>query len=128
MGDGPDQLPLRRARVRQGRLAGPPRAGGRACASWPTRSTDVVVISHGWNNDMDEARAPLPGPVASLDAVRAGGPVDLGGRTHRRRRDLWPSKRFADAELIPGGAASAGAADPPLPADLRGSADAFDAP
>ena len=41
---------------------------------------------------------------------------------------LWPSKRFADAELVPGGAAGIGDADPALADDLRAMAGAFDAP
>jgi len=87
--------------------------------------TDVVVISHGWNNDMDEARRLYRDLFASIDAVRASGP-DVGQRTIGVVGVLWPSKRFTDAELIPGGAASAGELDPTLSADLRNSADAFD--
>ena len=33
--------------------------------------SDLVVISHGWNNDMDEARALYRELFASIDAVRA---------------------------------------------------------
>ena len=71
--------------------------------------TDIVVISHGWNNDMGEAHtlyqnffnafAPVP------DALR-----NKGGRTFGVVALFWPSKRFADANLIPGGAA--GLTDP----------------
>ena len=42
--------------------------------------TDVVVISHGWNNDMDEARRLYRNLFASMDAVRAAG---LAGRPRR---------------------------------------------
>jgi hypothetical protein len=65
--------------------------------------TDVVVISHGWNNDMDEARTLYRTFFGSLEQVfpaAAGKTVAIGV--------LWPSKKFADADLIPGGAASAG--------------------
>lgn len=89
--------------------------------------SDVVVISHGWNNDMDEARRLYRDLFASIDLVRDGG-VDLGDRTIGVVGVLWPSKRFADAELISGGAAGAAEVDPALPSDLRGSADAFDHP
>lgn len=90
--------------------------------------TDVVVISHGWNNDMDEARVLYRNLFASVDAVRQAGGVDLGARSIGVVGVLWPSKRFSDAELIPGGAAGIGDADPSLPEDLRSRADAFEAP
>lgn len=90
--------------------------------------SDVVVVSHGWNNDMDEARALYRELFASIDTVRQRHAVDLGGRTLGVVGVLWPSKRFADAELIPGGAAGAGDVDPALAADLRASAGAFDSP
>jgi hypothetical protein len=68
-------------------------------------SGDVLVLSHGWNNDKQEAstryyellrnlrqQMPDPGPVADRPLLV----VAL----------YWPSKRFADDDLIPGGAAS----------------------
>jgi hypothetical protein len=64
----------------------------------------LVVISHGWNNDMDEARTLYREFLRQLEGV-------AGAATAARMLAigvLWPSKRFADAELIPGGAASAG--------------------
>src|SRR4051794_13033975 len=64
--------------------------------------SDLVVISHGWNNDIAEARklyADLFANVARLmGTVKSKGIVVVGV--------LWPSKRFADAELIPGGGAA----------------------
>lgn len=90
--------------------------------------TDVVVISHGWNNDMDDARVLYRNLFASIDAVRASRGVALGDRSIGVVGVLWPSKKFADAELIPGGAAGIGAVDPTLPGDLRAMAGAFDAP
>jgi hypothetical protein len=87
--------------------------------------TDLIVMSHGWNNDMDEARSLYHDIAASFDAVRAQNSVDLGGRTLGIVGILWPSKRFADAELIPGGAAGIAVADPTLSADLRSMSDAF---
>src|SRR5258705_13495927 len=64
----------------------------------------IVVIAHGWNNDMDEARTLYREFLRHLEvAAGAGAPRILAVGV------LWPSKRFADAELIPGGAASAGA-------------------
>jgi hypothetical protein len=76
--------------------------------------TDLVVISHGWNNDVAEARLLYDNFFRSVDAVlgvrslaaRFGGP--LAGRTFGVVRVFWPSKKFAPQELIPaGGVASA---------------------
>jgi hypothetical protein len=64
--------------------------------------TDVVVISHGWNNDMDEARTLYRNFFRSLEQVfpaAVGKTLAIG--------ILWPSKKFTDDQLIPGGAASA---------------------
>jgi pimeloyl-ACP methyl ester carboxylesterase len=71
--------------------------------------TDLIVISHGWNDDMPEAEAlytsifgqvavvlPLNNPAC--DAVRARNVAVVG--------ILWPSKKFDDSSLIPGGAAA----------------------
>ena len=62
----------------------------------------VIVLSHGWNNDMDEARTLYRDFLRFLSEVTpvfAATTVAVG--------ILWPSKKFADADLIPGGAASA---------------------
>ncbi len=83
-------------------------------------TTDLIVISHGWNNDMAEARAlydQLLGNVEQLLALGANpqAPASLrglDGRTFAACRVFWPSKKFADEDLIPGGgAASATAAN-----------------
>lgn len=69
--------------------------------------TDVLVLVHGWNNHMDaaenlygrflkSARALCDGELAAPLANRRLGVVGL----------LWPSMRYTDAALIPGGAAS----------------------
>jgi hypothetical protein len=71
--------------------------------------TDLLVLSHGWNNDIPEAEAlyttigdhiaaVLPKQNAACAAIRARRVVVCG--------ILWPSKRFDDSSLIPGGAAS----------------------
>ncbi len=90
--------------------------------------TDVVVVSHGWNNDMDEARVLYRNLFASMDAVRRSPGITFGDRSIGVVGILWPSKRFADAELIPGGAAGIGDGDPALPDDLRALAGVFDTP
>ena len=65
------------------------------------QTTDVVVLSHGWNDDMDEARALYRKFLANLEALlpasRAARVIAIGV--------LWPSKKFAEKDLIPGGAA-----------------------
>jgi pimeloyl-ACP methyl ester carboxylesterase len=61
-------------------------------------ASDLLVLSHGWNNDEAEA--------TELYRELLG---NLGGMSSRRLivlRVYWPSKRFAEEDLIPGGAAS----------------------
>ena len=68
--------------------------------------TDLIVISHGWNNDMAQAKdlyAELLGNAEKL--IREGKPPGLKQRKFAVLGVLWPSKKFADAELIPGNAA-----------------------
>jgi pimeloyl-ACP methyl ester carboxylesterase len=71
--------------------------------------TDLVVIAHGWNNDLDQARALYREFFRSLRTVLDGahGP-DLGNRVIAVLGVLWPSKKFADVDLIAGGAADTG--------------------
>jgi hypothetical protein len=82
-------------------------------------TTDVVVLAHGWNNDMDDARTLFHGFLRELAAfVPATRNVAAIGT-------LWPSKKFADEELIPGGAASA--TGNPLEPALGAQLDTFEA-
>ncbi|WP_298235006.1 hypothetical protein [uncultured Azohydromonas sp.] len=100
-----------------------------------TGTTDLIVISHGWNNDMQEAEglyAELLGNARGLlDKGRVPG---LAGRSIAVLGVLWPSKKFADKDLIPGAAAAlqGTAAQEQLRAQLEllhADADnAFDAP
>jgi alpha/beta hydrolase fold len=70
--------------------------------------TDLFVISHGWNNDMAEARALYRELLGRVREVINGGKAPTGTRKFAVLAVLWPSKKFADEELIPSGAASAG--------------------
>jgi pimeloyl-ACP methyl ester carboxylesterase len=70
--------------------------------------TDIFVISHGWNNDIDEARTLYGNVFDSVKSVTASSP--LPGRSFGVVALFWPSKKFADPSEIPGGAA--GLADP----------------
>jgi pimeloyl-ACP methyl ester carboxylesterase len=67
--------------------------------------SDVLVLSHGWNNDMKDARDLyvdlLQHLRSSLDAGRVPGARDFAVVGV-----FWPSKKFADADLIPGGGAA----------------------
>lgn len=71
--------------------------------------TDLFVISHGWNNDIPEARALFDRFFARVRAVLDGGSVPLAGRQFAVVAVFWPSKRFTESDRIPGGAASFGA-------------------
>ena len=76
-------------------------------ASDPT-ITDLMVFSHGWNNDMKEARQLYDDLAASLRTVLdSGSGTGVPGRSIAIASVLWPSKKFADTVLIPGGAAAA---------------------
>jgi hypothetical protein len=64
--------------------------------------TDLLVVSHGWNNDLADALRLYERLVGKVAAA-------AGGRWDDREVAVvgvfWPSKRFADRDLIPGGAA-----------------------
>ncbi|HEX6013504.1 MAG TPA: hypothetical protein VFY87_17220 [Geminicoccaceae bacterium] len=78
--------------------------------------TDLLVLSHGWNNDMEEARALYRRLLGNLRQL-GGGPA-RGGRLLAVLGVLWPSKKFADESVIPGGGvASAGEPDVALLGD-----------
>ena len=67
--------------------------------------TDLFVVSHGWNNDMEDARALYRMLFDSIRAeLRASG--TLRDRRFAVVGVLWPSKKFADKSLIAGGAAA----------------------
>jgi hypothetical protein len=69
-------------------------------------ATDLIVISHGWNNDKDEARALYDAFFASAQALIAAGAFALpADRRPYVAAVIWPSARFVDASEIPGGAA-----------------------
>jgi hypothetical protein len=91
------------------------RAGGRSAPSGlqdtqtGPRIGELFVISHGWNNDIAEARALYRNLFRSVRrTIEEGGAPALAGREMAVLGVLWPSKRFADEDLIPGGGASLG--------------------
>jgi hypothetical protein len=81
----------------------------KAALAVPKAATDVLVISHGWNNDMAEARRLYANLAASMRRVLDDdAPAGLDDRKIAIIGVLWPSKKFAESDLIPGGAASVG--------------------
>ena len=73
--------------------------------------TDFFVVSHGWNNDKAEARELYDGLFKNISALIPAHP-SLANRKFAIVGVFWPSKKFADSELIPaGGAAGMGGAD-----------------
>jgi len=85
--------------------------------------TDLFVLSHGWNNDKADASAlydELLGNIEKLLELRdlPSAPQilqrftqPLRGRTFAAVRIFWPSKKFTDADLIPGGGAASAQAE-----------------
>jgi hypothetical protein len=60
--------------------------------------TDVLVLSHGWNNDMAAAESLYQDLAASLDSVRRPGGMNLAVIGV-----LWPSIRWAESGQVAGG-------------------------
>ena len=67
-------------------------------------ATDLLVLSHGWNNDRAEAEFLYSKLLGSLTQV--GLPGSGPGSRVAVMQVLWPSKKFALSSLIPGGGAA----------------------
>src|ERR1041385_7650697 len=70
--------------------------------------TDLLVLSHGWNNDIPEAESLYSMIGDHIDAVlskQGAGSAAIRARNIIVCGILWPSKKFDDSALIPGGAA-----------------------
>lgn len=72
----------------------------------PAGTTDLFVISHGWNNDETEARTLYRNFFESFAAVRR--PVDLPAAKLAIVGVIWPSKKFDERLAISGSAPAAG--------------------
>jgi len=89
--------------------------------------TDLLVLSHGWNADMAEAEAlytTIGDHVSAVLPTQAPACATIRGRRVVVCGILWPSKKFDDKSLIPGGAASmgdGGVADATAAVDLLAS-------
>ena len=69
--------------------------------------TDLIVFAHGWNNDIADARDLYTRFFTEVgNAVTKGDIPALAGRKFAAAVTLWPSKKFTDSELIPGGGAA----------------------
>lgn len=68
--------------------------------------TDLFVMSHGWNNDMEASRALYERVFGQVRKVLDAELVpEMKGRRFALAGVFWPSMKFADSDLIPGGAA-----------------------
>ena len=100
---------------------------------------DLIVISHGWNNDIPEAQALYTGVLESVGKAWAAAGLSPDAQRKTGVAALyWPSKKFDDADLIPGGDGGAASIDAPAAPDyaalikaqlenLQGGAEAFGA-
>lgn len=77
-------------------------SGAAAGASPPS---DLFIMCHGWNNNMDDATALYSG-LAGLIKTQVDKNPALSSRTYAICGVLWPSKKFEDKDLIPSGAAA----------------------
>jgi len=69
-------------------------------------TTDLMLFSHGWNNDMADARK-LYTNFFTQFATFIPSTANGAARTFAGAAILWPSKKFTDKDLIPGGGAAA---------------------
>lgn len=77
-------------------------------ANVPAGTTDIVIASHGWNNDINDAQALYTNLFKHIAK-------ELPQSSMKTRKlavvgVFWPSKKFAEEDLIPGGGASVGGA------------------
>ena len=73
-------------------------------------TTDLVIFSHGWNNDKAQATSLYDNFFRSIAEVIDADVVPLGPDKHIAAvRVFWPSKKFAEEDLIPGGGAASAA-------------------
>jgi hypothetical protein len=69
--------------------------------------TDVFVFSHGWNDDIEDARRLYENYFnRAAEVLHSGKIQSLGDRKFAVITIFWPSKKFTDEDLIPGGGAA----------------------
>lgn len=75
-------------------------------------TTDLIVFAHGWNNDMADARELYTKFFTEVGTTLSQGAIPaLAARKFAGAVTLWPSKKFTDKDLIPGGGAASVAKD-----------------
>src|SRR3954469_7202941 len=73
--------------------------------------SDLIFISHGWNNNVAEARGLYDAFFASVSAVMGAVAIPgLAGRSFGVVRAFWPRKKFESPDLIRAGATASAAA------------------
>jgi hypothetical protein len=80
-------------------------------------ATDVVLLTHGWNNDMGAARGLYTALDSSLKSVEPA-TMSSGGRKLAIVGILWPSIKWADEKSVAGGGAGLGDATGDLIAEI----------
>ncbi|MCL8253394.1 hypothetical protein AERO_18600, partial [Aeromicrobium fastidiosum] len=65
-------------------------------------ASDLLVLSHGWNNDKADAEKLYDAFLANLAQLQERA-ADGAAPKLAVLRVFWPSKKFTDADLIPGG-------------------------
>ena len=68
------------------------------------KASSLLVLTHGWNNDINEARQLYGEMLASLRRVDVGDSPMLANTAVLQV--FWPSKKFAAEDLIAGGGAA----------------------
>jgi hypothetical protein len=95
----------------------------------PANITDLYVVSHGWNNDKADAKQLYDGIFGKLRGQLAGSPA--AAKQIAVVGVFWPSKKFAENDLIPQGTAQSvgqGVSVSTVQARLRELSSAFDDP
>ena len=89
-----------------GKLFSPPQLTALVGHLTAEQITDLIVFAHGWNNDLADARRLYTDFLTQFSAFI---PSTANGhaRSFAAAAVLWPSKKFTDKELIPGGGAAA---------------------
>lgn len=101
--------------TKEGRVSDPSEVAALLSMLAGEQVTDLLVLAHGWNNDMADAQKLYARFLKAVAQVRASAAAadPLKDRRPGVLGVFWPSKKFADKDLIPSGAASAGGTVPP---------------
>jgi hypothetical protein len=74
--------------------------------------TDLILFAHGWNNDIKDARELYTAYYNEVGVLLQNAPPPgVAGRVFAGGVVLWPSKRFTNEELMPGGGAGLSSAE-----------------